>query len=329
MPSKKRKVPAGDGNENAPRKAKALRASKKVKHGKTPTQELTVMQADAARQAVFNTAELLENILLRLPVRSIYSANRVCTQWKALVSTSKAVKEKLFLIPTAPWEILELKPENWPTRAATLDPAPDDAILSELPQSPRYGAPTFLQAVKLHPLLVLFNPSRHSDTDRVKTGSPERVIATLGRKVRMLAASLSKLSEVPTPLTDQSPVLDSAITDPPCKLAKVSQTWLVKDKADGRTENDCVEHTIRSESGITFRDLITSLHQRGKCYLRGNRWSERGPAVSLEEILQYYRENEYDIVRREPRVDIELPSNIVPCDRHWQWMRENRSAKPK
>lgn len=309
MPSKKRKAPAGEDSKVAPRKAKTPRASKEVGQGQTLTQAATVTKADAPRQAVFKAAGLLENILLRLPVLSIYSAYRVCVQWKTLISTSKAVKEKLFLIPTAPKKVWELREAELFT-AATLSPAPEGTALTELPRGGMAGPPMFLQPVKLHPLLKLDHRLHSPFLDRVHSWRPEQVSATLGRSVRMLALRLNTQSASASPLTDQSPVLDAFITDPPCKLVRVRQTWMLKKRSERGTHHDTLESAVRSDTGITFKDIITSLQQSGRTYfiLGGMEVTK----FTLEEILQNYQDQEYDIKRRDPEVMIQLSSNIVP-----------------
>ncbi|TKA72678.1 hypothetical protein B0A55_06286 [Friedmanniomyces simplex] len=60
------------------------------------------MTTDGPRQAVFNTAELLENILLHMPAKSVIGAQRVCRQFRDVVATSVQLQRKLFLRPAVP-----------------------------------------------------------------------------------------------------------------------------------------------------------------------------------------------------------------------------------
>jgi hypothetical protein len=47
------------------------------------------MTTDAARRAVFNTPEMLENIILFLPVRDVFAkVPRLSRSWKAVVDSS-------------------------------------------------------------------------------------------------------------------------------------------------------------------------------------------------------------------------------------------------
>ena len=54
------------------------------------------MTTDAARRAVFDTAELLEQIVLELPLATIFTSQRVCHQFQDIVTTSSKIQEKLF-----------------------------------------------------------------------------------------------------------------------------------------------------------------------------------------------------------------------------------------
>lgn len=55
------------------------------------------MTTDASRRAVFETAELLETILLCLPTKTVFAAMRVSRQFHDIVATSPKLQEKLFL----------------------------------------------------------------------------------------------------------------------------------------------------------------------------------------------------------------------------------------
>ncbi|KAK3656830.1 hypothetical protein LTR56_002811 [Elasticomyces elasticus] len=48
---------------------------------------------------VLATPELLEVILLHLPLRDLLFSQKVCTHWKAIVDTSPNIKKALFLVP--------------------------------------------------------------------------------------------------------------------------------------------------------------------------------------------------------------------------------------
>ncbi|KAK4898588.1 hypothetical protein LTR27_003760 [Elasticomyces elasticus] len=52
-----------------------------------------------ATQKVLNLPELLEAILLQLPIRDLLFAQKICRTWKTTINTSPAVKKALFFAP--------------------------------------------------------------------------------------------------------------------------------------------------------------------------------------------------------------------------------------
>lgn len=105
MANKKRKAPGAitaDMDDTAPlRKTRASRSTRSAPIT-TSTRTTRLMGPDAPCRAVFNTAELLEIIILFLPARSIWSACRVSQQWKSLCNTSLAIQMKLRIKPSNP-----------------------------------------------------------------------------------------------------------------------------------------------------------------------------------------------------------------------------------
>jgi hypothetical protein len=54
------------------------------------------MTTDAARQTVLNTSELLERIILHLPMKNIFAVQRVSHKFKAVADTSPSIQTKVF-----------------------------------------------------------------------------------------------------------------------------------------------------------------------------------------------------------------------------------------
>lgn len=50
-------------------------------------------------EKILNTNELLENILVRLPIKKLLLAQRVCKHWKALITGSIRLQRALFMVP--------------------------------------------------------------------------------------------------------------------------------------------------------------------------------------------------------------------------------------
>lgn len=133
------------------------------------------MTTDGPRQAVFKTVELLEMILMKLPIRTVFGIQRVCRQFHEIVATSAAVQQKLFLHPTGVerqvWTTYREYP-NPPVRPYAVDAhfvkARDDA---EDKTTEKRVTPA-----RLNPLLSL--PAyrlNHSAADRAWIGRGEEV----------------------------------------------------------------------------------------------------------------------------------------------------------
>ncbi|KAI6893301.1 hypothetical protein KC318_g12354 [Hortaea werneckii] len=103
MAPKKRKAEVDHGSRKASTCTSFTRSRftdhHQKKAAKTPTtRRITrVMTTDAARRAVFETAELLENIVMQLPPRKIFVIQRVCKQFRDIVATSIKLQQRLFL----------------------------------------------------------------------------------------------------------------------------------------------------------------------------------------------------------------------------------------
>lgn len=57
------------------------------------------MATTQAQQAVFNTYELLEHVLLHLPLTTLILINRVCRYWHDIINGSIDIQRALFLAP--------------------------------------------------------------------------------------------------------------------------------------------------------------------------------------------------------------------------------------
>lgn len=74
------------------------------------------MKIDGPRQAVFQTAELLEMILLNLTVVNIFGVQRVCRQFRDAVASSTAIQQKLFLKPS------DAEQQSWVVKSRPAQP---------------------------------------------------------------------------------------------------------------------------------------------------------------------------------------------------------------
>jgi hypothetical protein len=97
------------------------------------------MTADAARKAVFDTPELLENITSFLPPRDIFAkAQRLSRQWKTAVDSSPAIKTRLWL----------LSQDQTPIQPVSFTDG------DTFPEAPLWGQVT----MPIYPRTVSFNP---------------------------------------------------------------------------------------------------------------------------------------------------------------------------
>ncbi|TKA58976.1 hypothetical protein B0A55_10563 [Friedmanniomyces simplex] len=92
------------------------------------------MTTDRPCQAVFNTAELLENILLHMPAKSVFGAQRVCRQFRDVVATSVQLQRKLFLRPAVP-AITERRGTTGHDRMRVSSTTVFNTILGQLPRN--------------------------------------------------------------------------------------------------------------------------------------------------------------------------------------------------
>lgn len=77
----------------------------------------------AASEHVFATVELLETVLLKLPIRDLLLVQRTNKQWQAVITGSKKVQRALFFEPvtSSPISLLLSKPPSSPAEVRVYD----------------------------------------------------------------------------------------------------------------------------------------------------------------------------------------------------------------
>ncbi|KAK4570249.1 hypothetical protein LTR86_002329 [Recurvomyces mirabilis] len=90
MAPRKRKADNDQQHIDRPKRRRSTRVSTEVRH----TREMTT---NAPRKAVFDTVELLENILSHLSVKTLFGIQRVCRQFTTILKESSHFQEKMFL----------------------------------------------------------------------------------------------------------------------------------------------------------------------------------------------------------------------------------------
>ncbi|KAK4896029.1 hypothetical protein LTR27_005885 [Elasticomyces elasticus] len=112
------------------------------------------MTTNAPRRAVFATAELLENILMHTLIKAVFTAQRVCRQFRDSVSNSLQLQQKLFLrLPTLQsterWTVVAAPGQVYHStlrvvRADSTDALPANVMVNTRKQSCVYKSATIL-----------------------------------------------------------------------------------------------------------------------------------------------------------------------------------------
>ncbi|KAK0283336.1 hypothetical protein LTR91_002757 [Friedmanniomyces endolithicus] len=155
MAAHKRKRSAGDGGEpeGSGRKSRSLVVpatpdvpAEESRASRSRTTEIT----NGPRVAVFMTTELLEDILILLPLKKIFVIQRVCRQVRKVVATSVKIQQKLFLRSSGhglleKWTMFRIESSNSQprlklTRLQINGSRPTTTILDHDNQTCLYGA---------------------------------------------------------------------------------------------------------------------------------------------------------------------------------------------
>ena len=170
------------------------------------------MTVDGPRQAVFNTAELLEQILLDLPFKNIFSSQRVSRQFRDCIISSGTIQQKLFLQPSkTPRTMWKLCPTLCDGNQRRRWEIPDNAHWSICDATETLSATEETRSVvpaRLNPLLSLLFQYETSVTRHWDVASGERVRLNLDLSIRG------------NPSRQQT-----YFSDPPCQSVTVDMDW--------------------------------------------------------------------------------------------------------
>jgi len=197
----------------------------------------------SACHKVLETTELLEHIISFLPMKKIFTIQRVSKQWRDVIATSPSIEEKMFLrLKITPKETCEPSALGWSTNGL---------------QRVRRPPPSLLTLVSLNPELRPDPLCKNQRFGLTCAGHGRRVMVQWG----------------PTPIKRCHSLFDTYISDPPCKNAKLNLTVRFKKQVRGVADSDS-EYPIKlwvsyitasSDSGLTFQDVLRAgLNARGQ-----------------------------------------------------------------
>lgn len=266
-PRKRKAQAAGVGNEEDPQvERKSSRKSRKTAPASNSVRITRGMIVDGPRKAVFTTAELLENILLYLPPKTIFGVQRVCRQFRDVVATSAMLQEKMFL---------RLRPgtarETWAivrTGSGTGDGYPPaDAKLVRL-DDPSSGLPNNVQRIsnnrpRIYSVRTLNHLLQHDDNHqdilpRLWYHDQETAILDCkGPLDKILNGSLKH----------------TYLTDPPCNEATIAFSWHINASAQmsGRI---CTR--VKGPEGLTLGALMDGALDEDRSGVRAQHYRVRG-----------------------------------------------------
>jgi len=230
------------------------------------------MTTDAARRAVLHTSELLEEIILCLPMKTIFGVQRVCKQFKEVIATSRKIQTKMFLrlrndVPDKRWALESLQKAQKPWL-----PHVDDARFRKVDAKTKYGRS--YRPVVLNPLLEVVPSIQYPQSGNRLYNSDDF------REAVTMSFSQSHFGTQPS-------FLKTYISDPPCHMAEGAIT---ADFLFDSAEEDAVRGTVSDgdvtlEQGLTIGSVVLA---RTNVDLR---WDHSGlgdystPDAQLEEVV--------------------------------------------
>ena len=268
------------------------------------------LTTDAARKAVFNTNELLEQIILCLPMRTIFGIQRVSRNFKDVIATSPKIQEKMFLrlrkdIPAETWmfETLNRDPDN-PNRAVWKKER--DVRFEKIDPNSVKTKGRLLKPVVLNPLLHL--------TSWITPVLPAKTrLYLLLDKRESVAMNFS-----PSHFGSHHSFLKTYITDPPCYTANaVIEADVLLDPTKEPIHGRAIAWGDTSDQGLTIGDVVLA---RTDVYLH---WGRRGHPdekytdTQLEKVI---RDRAPFVMGKDskPNLTLELFGVVIPTDEEWR-----------
>ena len=267
------------------------------------------MTTDGPRKAVFDTAELLENVMLYVPPKNVFGAQRMCRQFRDIVATSVKLRQKLFLRSTGQEE------ESWSLQV------PLEAGYLFLPT---------IRAAKPY-----WSTSRDTGAQDPRSES-KRVTPTQLNLLRSLnhrswgATSSSRAAAFPFETANlpfkiiqytKASWRGTFLTDPPCREATISLFWKAKAKPpiEGR-----VIRTVASDVGVTLGQLVdAALYKIGQvqAWIK-NKITSHEATTLVDVVAALGAVTGSSVMVDVPYTHIDVKGVTIPTEEEWAMMRE-------
>ncbi|RMY57543.1 hypothetical protein D0863_12594 [Hortaea werneckii] len=288
------------------RKAEVEHGSRKKKAAEEPTTRRITrgMTTDAARRAVFETAELLENVFIQLPPRKIFVIQRVCKQFRDVMATSVKLQQRLFLRSDGP------EAQEWRVAAKDNADSPNNYWL----RTYRFVESNYIAGAD-EDVGVAFKPARLGH-------ALKRPDLTSERKVSRAFYSTTQSVEFRRKIDyfGESSLAKTYLTHPPMQQAILRVTLSFKSDShmyySGRLE-------VNKSDGLKIADVLHAIRCSKFLDISRHWTAEQGAKyftnVSLHDVTGEESLFDKNKVCLE-HASMELPGYIVPTEQEWAAM---------
>ncbi|KAI6788174.1 hypothetical protein KC360_g8708 [Hortaea werneckii] len=262
------------------------------------------MTTDAARRAVFETAELLENIFIQLPPRKIFVIQRVCKQFRDVVASSVKLQQRLFLRSDG------TEAQAW--RVAAKENA--DAPNSDWLRTFRFVKTTYTAGAD-EDLGVAFKPVRigHALERAFRTSEPH---PSRGFYSAYLLVDFRRKIDY----FGESSLVKTYLTHPPAQQATVNLTLSLKSDSHMEYSGSI---KVSKPDGLKVADVLHAIRYSRFYYIRRHRSAtqeaETFADVSLQDVTgdeKLFDKNNVNL----KSASMDLPGCIEPTEKEWAEM---------
>ena len=262
------------------------------------------MTLNSARRAVFDTNELLENILSYLPSLELFVLSRVSKQWSGVIASSPGLQETMFLkhksaTPRETWILSSYSVRGLLTIGAY-------QFYTERAGVPRFRRvyddktrnDNFLIPLTLNPILRLADFIRKPDIGTVIENICLRTRRFLFKSLADLAAveracctwaDAVSICVRPAALSRNCSLWKAHLSDPPCRVAQVKV--VVKYQGPQPYRSPAPEPWegchVESDARLTLGDILLAASKSGKLdcckFDDGHLWKDLGS--ELKEMI--------------------------------------------